>query len=207
MKRLPGLSTVLIAIVASTALTGCAVEDKPAAVKVKASSPAPVLQSESTDSSSVSSDPSESASESTPTPPPSGPTIGDLVTVGDWDVKVTKVVLDAVAQIRAANQFNDRAKGQYVLVTYAATYNGPERSADAFIDLTWTFTTSDQQVNNEASEVTQADNEEWPTEARSGGTVKGQVVFDLPTRLIKGGILTVEGYDENFDTVYADFPM
>lgn len=123
------------------------------------------------------------------------------------DVKVTKVVLDAAAQIRAANSFNDRPKGQYVLVTYAATYTGPERTADIESDLTWSFTTADSQVNDQAYEVTQADDEKWPTEARSGGTVRGQTVFDLPTGLIEGGILTVEGYDEDFDTVYADFQM
>ena len=41
----------------------------------------------------------------------------------------------------------------------------------------------------------------------SGATVKQQVVFDLQADLFKGGILTVEAYDDNYDTVYADFDV
>jgi hypothetical protein len=196
MNRMSALSAALLAIVTPIALAGCTFE-APAAVKQKADAPANVVETEA--SKPESSEPETSA--------PSMPKLGDLVTVGDWDVKITKVVLDAEAQMRAANQFNDRPKGQYVLVTYEATYTGPERTADAWMDLTWSFTTTDSQVNEPASGVTPADNEEWPSEARSGGTVRGQEVWDLPKKLIKGGILTVEGYDEGFNTVYADFAL
>lgn len=207
MRRMPILVSALLATIVATAVSGCAVEDKPAAVKEQATSPAPVLETESTESPSATTGETEAASETTAPPTPTGPTIGDLVTVGDWDVKVTKVVLDAGPQIESANQFNDRAKGQYVLVTFEATYTGDERSGEAWLDLTWSFTTTDSQVNDQAMAVTQADDEEWPTEARPGGTIRGQAVFDLPKKLIKGGILTVEAYDASFDTVYADFTI
>jgi hypothetical protein len=145
--------------------------------------------------------PEPTEAETTAPPAPGVPELGDVVTVGDWDVEVTDFKLDATSEMRAANMFNDRARRQYVLVTYEATYTGRERTADAWMDLTWSFTTSDAQIHDTASGVTPADNQSWPTEARTGGTVRGQGVFDLSDKLIAGGILTVEGYDKNFDTI------
>ena len=207
MNRIPGIATALLASVAFITLAGCGA-DKPAAVKEEAETPAVVVETEAAESTDP--DPTESAEpepEPEETTAPSMPTLGDLVTIADWDVKVTKVVLDASAQMNAANMYNDKPKGQYVLVTYEATYTGAERTADTFADLTWTFTTSDNKVNDQSYAVTPADDEEWPTSARTGGTVNGQVSFDLPKSLIKGGILTAEGYDENFDVSYADFAV
>lgn len=133
--------------------------------------------------------------------------IGDTVAVGDWDVKVTKVQLNANDVMRHANMFNDKPKGQYVLVTYQATYKGNERTADTMVDLQWTYTTTDHQVHQTAAAVTPGDNQEWPTQARKGGTVKQQVSFDLAPAKIKGGTLSVQGYTKDFDEVYADFTV
>ena len=55
--------------------------------------------------------------------------------------------------------------------------------------------------------MTPADNQEWPTQARKGGTIKGQTLFDLTPGTIKGGTVTVEGYDDSFETVFADFTV
>ncbi len=195
-----------------------ATEDKPAAVKQEGGSDSSSVTNDSatgdTDAATTDdvvveeaqdeADPiveEEAAEDEAPTVA----TLGDLMSVGDWDVKITEVALDANAVIHKANMFNDKPKGQYVLVSYEATYNGAERTADTGFDLTWSFTTTDSQVSEQAYEVTPADNHSWPSEARTGGTVKGQVLFDLDPNLTKGGLLTVEAYDSNFDTVYADF--
>lgn len=151
-----------------------------------------------------------------PTPPtpdqvaksiPRAATVRDLGTVGNWDVKVTKVLLNGNAQIKQANTFNETPNGQYVLVTYQATYKGPERMADARVDLNWSFTGTNSHKFYERPVVTPSENEEWPTTARRRGTARGQVAFDLPKNLIKGGVLTVEGYDENFKVVHASFVL
>ncbi len=203
MKR---LLTVLFAALLAVTLVGCG-NDNAAKVKDKADSPASVVATDDGDGSDDPSDePSDEATDESEGSDDLA-NLGDLVEVGDWDVKVTKVVTNANSVIRSANQFNDKPKGQYVLVTFEATYTGDERSSDIGADLTWSFTTTDAQVNDGASAVTPADSDEWPTEARKGGTVRGQVVFDLPTALISGGTLTVEGYDDDFDTVYADFKI
>lgn len=191
---------VPFALIASLTLAGCAVsEDKPATVKEQVDSP--VLTEESPTEDVVTEEVAEEE------PEEEAPALGDLVEVGNWDVKVNNVELNANAIIAKANPFNDKPKDQYVLVTYEATYTGTERVGDTMMDLTWSLTTTDSQVNDQAYSVTPADNQSWPTEARKGGTVKQQVLFDLPKNMVKGGILTVETYDDNFDTVYADFTI
>lgn len=138
---------------------------------------------------------------------PSPTAVGDLVSVGTWDIKVTKVVKNANEILANPNFYNEKPRNQYVLITYSATYTGSERTADVQFDLTWSFTSSASKVFDIAYQTTPADNQEWPYEARTGGTVKQQVLFDVPADTISGGTLTVETYDEKLDTVYADFPI
>ena len=133
--------------------------------------------------------------------------LGDTVEVGDWSVTVTEVALNADAAIRKANMFNEKPRGQYVLVSYDATYNGAERTADAWMDLTWTLTGNDGKVLDESSQVTPAEDKSAPTEARRDGTVSIQAVFDVKPRVLRDSILSVEGYDADFNTVYADFAI
>jgi hypothetical protein len=86
-------------------LSAC--EEKPAAVVGEA--PAAVIESDEPDAPSE-----DAAPEVTP--------VGTKVAVGDWEVKVTKVQLNAANVIQGANEFNEKAAGQYVLVTYEASY-------------------------------------------------------------------------------------
>jgi len=196
----PALSRRLAALVLATAvsvvtLTGCELATEKSA-KVRDKGSAKVVDGKK-DLEKVAAE--EATSETA--------TLGDTVVVGDWEVKVTEVNLNADSTIARANMFNDKAKGRFVLVTWKATYTGAERTADAWGDLRWSFTTTDNKVHDEASAVTPADNQSWPTEARRGGTVEGQSVFDLIPAKTSGGLLTVEGYDDSFDTVYADFTV
>ena len=131
--------------------------------------------------------------------------VGDTAKVGDWEVTVTKVSKPTTKQVKAWNQFNDKAKGQYVRADYKAKYVGSERTADVNSDLTWKFGGNDGQVYDQAFIVTSSDGQDAPTEARPGGTLKLDVIFDVPAKAIKGGVITVEGYDENFDKQFADF--
>jgi len=133
--------------------------------------------------------------------------LGDTVEVGDWSVKVTEVALNANAVLANRNYYNEKPKGQFVLVTYEATYTGPERTASARGDLSWTLTGNDSQILDTDWQTTPADDESWPDEARQGGTVRQQVMFDINPALLSGGILSVEGYDANYDVVYADFNL
>lgn len=153
----------------------------------------------------------EPAAEPTPSqdsiiePEPSGlGKVGETYVLDNWTVTVTAINKNADAIIAEANMFNDPAEGQWVLVTYKATYTGTERTADAFWDLTWSFTDTAQVVHDEGSAVTPKDNAEAPSETRKGGTVTGDLVFDIPHGKVIGGILSVE---ELFGDTYAEYEV
>ena len=132
------------------------------------------------------------------------PVLGSTVSVGDWQVTVTKVTKNANSAIHHANEFNDKPSGQYVLVEYTAKYVGDDRKKDASYYLEWSFTDSTETVIDPASVVTPADDKDKPTEARKGGTVSLDVVFDINPKKFDGGILSVEDYDSE---EYVDFPV
>lgn len=185
-----------IAAVVVLGLTGCVTTERPAKAK---------------QGSAASADPSIVIDEATPTStpepdPPELARLGDTMVVYEWEVKVTQVARNANAVIHQVDRYNPKPKGQYVLVTYEATYTGSARTADVRVDLRWTLTTRDNQIHEQAYRaLTLADTDQWPNEARRGGTVKGQVVFDVKPQLIKGSILSVETYDKDFEKIYADF--
>jgi hypothetical protein len=149
-----------------------------------------------------STDPSEETSE-----PPAEPTaIGAPATLGSWTITVTDVDENAGQEIEAANEFNDPAQHQYLMVTFTATYNGTERTADAVSDLQWSLTGSDAVVLDPASAVTPYENQSKPTEVRTGGTVEWQVPFDADPALVTGGLLTVASWTGSSDE-YIDFQL
>lgn len=133
--------------------------------------------------------------------------IGELGSVGDWEVRVTEVDEDATDLLTKPKYYNSAPAGQYVLVTFEATYVGDDRSADTLFDLTWTLTTADQQVHEASGATTPADDESWPTEARSGGTITGQAVFDVDPAQLAGALVTVESYDDEGGEEYVDFAL
>ena len=118
--------------------------------------------------------------------------IGDLVSVGSWDVEVTDIELDGDDIIEMADRSNGRAQGQYVVLNYEAVYTGPEESGDTTTDLSWSFTTTDLQMHDEANAETPAESQSWPTDAKPGETVQGQAVFDLDPTLVEGGTLIAQ---------------
>lgn len=133
--------------------------------------------------------------------------IGGTASVGAWDVTVTEVETDATEILGKSAYYNEDASGQYLLVTYEATYTGSERMGDVDVDLTWSLTGADSQVYESTYATTPAEDESWPSEARAGGTVRQQAVFDLPPEQADGGILTVESYDDELNLLFADFQL
>jgi hypothetical protein len=129
--------------------------------------------------------------------------LGDTVTIKDWDVKVTRVVKDADAIIANANMFNDKPRGQFVLVTYEATYHGKQRMGSPWIDLTWTLTGADHKVRDVATVVDPSDNQNWPEQTRAGGTVTDMVTFDV-TGPVDKSMISVE---DMWSGKWADFPL
>lgn len=131
--------------------------------------------------------------------------IGETVELGDWRITVTAVEEDADATIAKANQFNEKPDHRYTMFTYEAAYAGDARTAHVGADLTWSFTTGEAEVVETDDQVTPGDNQNWPSEVRTGGTARQQIVFDVEPATLDGGVLSVESYDEDYNEIYIDF--
>jgi hypothetical protein len=134
--------------------------------------------------------------------------VGDTVRVADWNVTVTKVTTKlSMETVKTWNPYNDKpTNGQYVMVDYTAVYRGNARLDDAFMALHWNFGGSDGVIYKVAYIVTQADNENWPTEARKGGKIRAQVVLDVPAKIAKG-LVSVQGIASDMSEQFADFQL
>ncbi|MGL3807535.1 DUF4190 domain-containing protein [Paeniglutamicibacter sp. R2-26] len=111
--------------------------------------------------------------------------LGQSGEVGEYTVTVDSVVLDAAKQIAKANQFNEKADGQYVLVELSVVYNGDEEG-DAWIDLSPELLGSDARIYDTSSAsmaVAPKPATDMPT-LRNGGKGTYQVVFDVPAAAV-----------------------
>jgi hypothetical protein len=160
------------------------------------------LDDDEADEDDASPEPSEETSE----PPAEPSAIGTPATLGSWTVTVSDVDLDAGPELGKGNLYNSAARDQYLLVTYSATYNGTERTADVMWDLEWSLTGTDSVVREPSLATTPAENQGKPTEVRTGGTIEWQVPFDVDPTVVEGGLLTVSTWTGEED-VYVDFQL
>lgn len=110
--------------------------------------------------------------------------LGKSAEIGEYTVSVDSVTLDAGKQIAAANSFNEKAEGQYVLVELSVTYNGGEEG-DAWLDLSPELVGSDSRIYDTSTSmaVTAKPATEVPTLTK-GGKGAYQVVFDVPAAAV-----------------------
>lgn len=126
----------------------------------------------------------EAAGDATPLP------LGESATIGDYDVAVTSVVLNANEPIAAANQFNEAPTGQFVLIELTVTYNGVEEG-NPWIDLAPTFVGSDARQYDSCPAVLPKDAMDVPTLEKTGSATY-QECFDVPAEAIQGGTIFLE---------------
>ena len=117
--------------------------------------------------------------------------LGEAATVGEYSVNVNAVNLDAGAQIAKANEFNEKAEGQYVLVDLSVVYNGDEEG-DAWLDLNPELVGSDASIysTSSATAVPAKPGMDLPTLA-NGGKGSYQVVFDVPAEAVEDAKIRV----------------
>ncbi len=118
--------------------------------------------------------------------------LGVPVQIGDYEVTVDAVELNADATVAAANQFNEPPTGQYVIAQLSATYLGAEEGTPGW-DLTAVFHGSDarQYSDSECMATLPDDAMDAPT-LNSGGADTFQFCMDVPPAAIDGGQLSVE---------------
>ena len=104
---------------------------------------------------------------------------------------ITKVKLNATDEVIANNMFNDRPKGQYLLVDISVTYAG-DGEGDPWIDLSPTFVGSDARQYDAGSCGASLDNGamQVPT-LEKGGRATYQVCMDVPPGAVGGGKIFV----------------
>lgn len=111
---------------------------------------------------------------------------------GEYQVAVTSVLLNANAEIAAANQFNDPPTGQFVLVKLNVTYMGQEEGTP-WIDLSETFVGTDaRQYDESACRATVPEQAFSVPTLEKGGSAEFQVCMDVPPGAIDGGKIFIE---------------
>lgn len=117
--------------------------------------------------------------------------LGEAATVGEYSVNVSAVDLDAGAEIAKANEFNEKAEGQYVLVDLSVVYNGDEEG-DAWLDLNPELVGSDASIysTGSATVIPAKPGMDLPTLA-NGGKGSYQVVFDVPAEAVEDAKIRV----------------
>lgn len=118
--------------------------------------------------------------------------VGQSAEVGDYTVTVAAVTLDGTEAVAAANEFNEPATNQYVLVDLDAVYNGAEEG-DPWLDLMTVFAGSDARQYDESSceAITAREGFDLPT-LTAGGSAEWQVCLDVPPAAMEGGTVFVE---------------
>ncbi|MDR2452969.1 MAG: DUF4352 domain-containing protein [Bifidobacteriaceae bacterium] len=118
--------------------------------------------------------------------------LGSEVVAGDWTVVVNSVVLDATDEVLAENMFNGRpADGyQYALANITATYNGPD-SVFPFADISLAYITVDGVKVDEGWLVCPEPFDSL-AELPSGGSVSGNVGFEIPIATAADGAFELE---------------
>ncbi|WP_182112661.1 DUF4190 domain-containing protein [Actinotalea sp. JY-7876] len=130
----------------------------------------------------------------------------DFVTFTDdsgplWEITVGTASWDSWPAVQAENQFNEppAAGNVYVLVPVTATYLGAG-TGDAFIDLYLEYVAADGTAYDDSFVVAPMDLSAQDPVA-TGGTVMGNLVFEVPADAVTGGTWALSvGYDS--DTMY-----
>lgn len=108
-------------------------------------------------------------------------TVGQATQVGDWDVTVDEIDLDATDRVTSANEYNDPPKnGNYALVTITTTYLG-DGDGNAGFDLKAVLSGDDrrQYADTDCQASLPDAMFDQPT-VENGGTVTGQFCIDYP---------------------------
>ncbi|MBG6084427.1 DUF4352 domain-containing protein [Zhihengliuella flava] len=131
-------------------------------------------------------------------------TPGATAAVGDYEVTVDAVNLDATEDVAAANEFNSPAEGQYVLTDLSVTYTGDEEGTP-WLDLNLELVGSDARIYSTTTCVAVLENSaiDQPN-LSAGGSSSYQACFDVPAEATEGAQVRV---GSTFDFSGEDFKV
>lgn len=121
--------------------------------------------------------------------------LGTTAKVGDWEVTVAKVTLNANEVVAKANEFNKPPVdgSQYVLVGLSGKYVG-EKSGTFWVDMMEKFLGGAGNTFDSGGETfaVPPDPMSDAGETFPGASVSGNIIFEVPTDQIEGAALIVE---------------
>ena len=124
--------------------------------------------------------------------------IGTTIEMGEWELAVTDVTLDATEAVLAENQFNDEpaAGRQFVMFAVDASYVGDE-SGDPWLDFSWAIVGSEGNTFGASGDtddycgvIPHSLNDQGET--YPGGTVSGNVCIAAESAQLAGGTIRIE---------------
>lgn len=122
--------------------------------------------------------------------------LGERATLGDYEVAVTAVNLDATDVVMDANEFNEApAEGNtFVLVTLAGTFLGEENpEGNPGFDLSAVIVGSDARQYADFDSLAVPPNPLYDSPTlEAGGQFEGNALIEMPTEALDGAALFVE---------------
>lgn len=129
--------------------------------------------------------------------------VGDTDTLDDWNVTITEILPDANEEVLALDDYNEAPEnGQYVLVTFDATYQGDAEGTPSF-ELQVTLSGADAVQYSEFDCAAFVEDFDNPT-LEPGGSDTVVACIDAPPEAIDGGVLFIEPFS-SFDGEYRTY--
>lgn len=132
--------------------------------------------------------------------------LGKSATVGSYEVNVKSVKLDAAKEIKAANPYNEKASGQYVVADLSVTFKG-DKEGDAWLELMPELVGSDASIYDTSTcmATLKKPASDAPTLTK-GGSASYQVCFDVPKNALDDPKLRVSetiSFDDEASALWA----
>lgn len=177
---------LLALLLVATGCTGPA--DGSGATVIKKDPPAASEQGDTADESPAAEEEVKPGMREDPLP------VGSTALIGDWEVKVVSVNVDAGEEVAKTNEFNDPAPdgSRFVLVNLEGTYTGDE-SGTFWADVSYKILGSKGNTFETFDVSVVSPNPVMGTgEAFPGATVAGDFVVAVPVDQIEGGAIILE---------------
>ena len=118
--------------------------------------------------------------------------LGQEAQVGDWKIKVVSATLNANDVVAGQNEFNNppEAENQYVLVKVQATRTGEEPAA--FLPDIYCAFVGSGGTTFETALADVPDNMSKAAEASKGASISGNLVFQVASDQVPGGVVMME---------------
>ena len=118
--------------------------------------------------------------------------LGQEAQIGDWKTKVLSATLNANDVVAGQNEFNNppEAENQYVLVKVQATRTGEEPAA--FLPDIYCAFVGSGGTTFETALADVPDNMSKAAEASQGASISGNLVFQVTSGQVSGGVLMME---------------